>query len=106
MAGQNDQKVKVKTTKELTDAVNNLKNENKMLTEQVKELDKIVKNVVKQLVNLDEEKKGPKEVANDGNTFKCNNCEEIFVSKKAKKEHIKGNFVMKNSQKTGNWKHT
>ena len=35
MAGQNAQKVKVKTTKELTDEVNILKNENKMLADKV-----------------------------------------------------------------------
>jgi hypothetical protein len=45
MAGQNaqnPQKVKVKSTKELTEEVNILKGENKILDEKIKELDKIV----------------------------------------------------------------
>ena len=45
MAAQNAHKIKVKTTKELTDEVNILNNENRILTDKVKELDDIVKDV-------------------------------------------------------------
>ena len=91
MAGQNAQKVKVKTTKELTDEVKIFKNGNKMLAEQVKELDKIVKDAVKQLMNSGEQLKGPTEVPNVTKTFKFDNCEQTFLSKKSLKEHRKDN---------------
>ena len=89
MAGQNAPKAKVKTTKELTDEVNNLKNENKIPAEKVKELDEIVKDVVKRLTHPDEQLNRLQEVQNVTIAFKCNNCDQTLHSKKELKEHRK-----------------
>ena len=81
MPGQNPQKVGIKTAKELTDEVNILKNENRLLAEHFKELDKIVRYVV----HSEEELRGLQEVPKATKTFKRNTCEQTFPFKKALK---------------------
>ena len=89
MAGktfQSLQKVKTKTTKELTEEVKILKNENKELTSKLSELEKVVKGWEKRFCY----KEGLKTTLSKTN-FECTKCDKTVNSLRALNEHKKEN---------------
>ena len=97
MAGenaQNQQKLKVKSNEDLTEEVHRLENSNEFLQGKIKELERTVKEVVKQLGYYQEEIKTVKGIAKpDKEEFKCAQCEQTCSTKKALKDHRKENHT-------------
>ena len=89
---KNAPKIKAKTTKELTEEVENLKKENNVLKKQMEELGNTVKGLFEKLnVDKQENERAEKKKAKE---FKCKQCDEILFSSGELKDHRVTNHPM------------
>ena len=86
---QNAQKVKAKSTKELSEEAESLKDDNEMLKKQVNELHVIIK-IMREELNAGKTVMKGTENPNV-KEFECNKCDETFVSSTTLKEHVQRN---------------
>ena len=86
MAGESAQKMKVKTTKELTEEVKSLKDVNDLLLKKVENFENVIKDMKKKFNETKEEVEKFKE-QRAKNQFECLVCDLKFSNKSLMKEH-------------------
>ena len=96
MAGKNTQKTKAKTTKELTEDIRLLNEENKSLRQNFQAMGEVLKKTIERLNSLEKEvckNRNNLEGSKTRINYQCEECKDDFKTKTLLKNHIANNHT-------------